>query len=86
MGNLNNLVFGGLVQLITLPYHRFFVFNTLKPAQEIELHAADGIQRNSANRVLLHSLLTGWRARKKDELAFVSIAVLFPIVNKRMTS
>ena len=30
------IVFGGLVQLIsTPPYHRFFIYNTLRPAQEV---------------------------------------------------
>ncbi|KAF2176807.1 hypothetical protein K469DRAFT_755439 [Zopfia rhizophila CBS 207.26] len=69
-----DLVFRGLVQLITLPYHRFFTYNTLKPAAEILEHAARGIECNSPDREKLHSLLSGWRTRKKDELIFVSVA------------
>jgi hypothetical protein len=70
-----DLVFGGIVQLITLPYHRFFNYNTLRPALEIEKYAGQGIDRDSHGRAKLHSLLSGWRGRKRDELGFVSVTV-----------
>ena len=74
----SDLLFGGLVQLITLPYHRFFTYNTLRPAQEIQRHAArGGIQRASSEREALHAVLVGWRSRKKDELNFAALAVGF---------
>ncbi|KAH7165192.1 hypothetical protein EDB81DRAFT_852139 [Dactylonectria macrodidyma] len=65
---------GGLVLLITLPYHRFFLFNTLQPALKIDEFAARDITRHTIEREKLHALLLGWRVRKKDELGFVSIA------------
>ncbi len=70
-----NLIFRGIVQLITLPYHRFFTFNTLTPILELEAHAKRGLERGSPDREKLHSILVGWQARKKDELGFVSLAV-----------
>jgi len=72
----SDIIFGGLVQLLTLPYHRFFTYNTLRPAQEIQRHAArGGVQRTSPDREALHSVLVGWRSRKKDELNFAALAV-----------
>ncbi len=72
---LTYLVLWGLIQLVTLPYHRFFTYNTLKPALEIQEYALRGLERDSLDRKKLHSLLCGWRTRKKDELAFVSVGV-----------
>lgn len=73
--SVTDVLFGGCILLVTLPYHRFFRFNTLQPLLEIRGHAARGIKRHADERKKLHSLLLGWRIRKKDELSFVSIAV-----------
>ncbi|KAK3376798.1 hypothetical protein B0T24DRAFT_229707 [Lasiosphaeria ovina] len=72
--NFSELLFGGLVQLITLPYHRFFTYNTLRPIQEVLRHASTGVQPDSPDRRELHAVLVGWRTRKKDELSFVAVA------------
>ncbi|KAK3940916.1 hypothetical protein QBC46DRAFT_312694 [Diplogelasinospora grovesii] len=75
---VSDILFGGLVQLVTLPYHRFFTYNTLRPAQEIERLARTGgsiTQRDDTpGREALYTVLVGWRARKKDELSFVALA------------
>ncbi|KAN0120313.1 hypothetical protein V8E51_002521 [Hyaloscypha variabilis] len=76
MGDLKTVtvsqsVAGLLVKLITLPYYRFFNFNTLKPIQHIGQLT---VQRES-HTVILASL-TRWRERKVEELQFISIAVL----------
>lgn len=73
--SFGNLVFGSVVLLITLPYHRFFLNNTLQPVLQMQDLALRGILRHSHDREKLHAMLTGWRSRKKDELGFVSIAV-----------
>ena len=72
---VSDIVFGGLVQLITLPYHRFFTYNTLRPAQEVAKHAQFGVARNGPDRKELYAVVAGWRSRKKDELQFVALAV-----------
>ncbi|KAF2464796.1 uncharacterized protein BDR25DRAFT_319053 [Lindgomyces ingoldianus] len=77
---LADLLLWGLIQLVTLPYHRFFTYNTLKPALEIQEYATRGVERNSLDRKKLHSLLCGWRTRKRDELAFVSGVTITAIV------
>ena len=73
--SVKDLILFGLVQLITLPYHRFFNYNTLKPAREIQQHAANGVQRHSTDRVKLYRVLVDWRSRKQHELNFVAVAV-----------
>ncbi|KAE9380913.1 hypothetical protein N431DRAFT_459827 [Stipitochalara longipes BDJ] len=60
---------GLLVKLITLPYYRFFNFNTLQPIQHI---GQQTIQRESLTVIL--ASLTRWRERKAEELQFISIA------------
>ena len=72
---ISNLVFQGIVQLVTLPYHRFFTNNTLRPILELEKHAKNGLDPTSVEWAKLISLVTGWQARKKDELGFVSLTV-----------
>lgn len=72
---LTNLLFEGIVQLITLPYHRFFLNNTLRPTKEILNFADGGVARHGPDRKKLHALLFGWRNRKVNELTFVSVAV-----------
>ena len=75
-----NFLCGSVVLLITLPYHRFFLYNTLQPILKIQELVPRGISQHSHDREKLHSLLVGWRIRKKDELGFVSIAVrMFPL-------
>ncbi|KAK3690092.1 hypothetical protein B0T22DRAFT_462978 [Podospora appendiculata] len=69
-----DIVFGGFVQLITLPYHRFFTYNTLRPAQEVQKHATLGVESGSSDRIELYAVIVGWRVRKKDELGFVALA------------
>ena len=59
-----------LVKLITLLYYRFFNFNTLRPIEEIAKHVS---QQNSLPIVL--KLIGRWRARKRNELEFITIAV-----------
>ncbi|KAK3321927.1 hypothetical protein B0H66DRAFT_183417 [Apodospora peruviana] len=71
---LSDIVFGGLVQLLTLPYHRFFTYNTLRPAQEVAKHADSGLERDAPDRAELYGVLVGWRERKKDELNFAALA------------
>lgn len=73
--SIKDLIFLGLVQLITLPYHRFFNYNTLKPAQEILRYADNGVQQYSTDRVRLYRVLVEWRSRKQHELKFVAVAV-----------
>lgn len=72
---LGNVVFGSVVLLITLPYHRFFLNNTLQPIFKMQDLAVRGVFRHTHDREKLHSMLSSWRSRKKDELGFVSIAV-----------
>jgi hypothetical protein len=71
---LLELLWWAIIQLITLPYHRFFTYNTLNPILEIQTYAESGVENNSPDRARLHALLRGWRNRKKDELTFVSVA------------
>lgn len=73
--SVKDLIFFGLIQLLTLPYHRFFNNNTLKPARDIQQHAANGVQQHSTDRVRLYRVLVEWRARKQHELNFVAVAV-----------
>ncbi|KAK3384943.1 hypothetical protein B0H63DRAFT_522291 [Podospora didyma] len=72
--NISELLFGGVVQLITLPYRRFFTYNTLRPVQDMVSHAARGVDPTSPDRQSLHAVLVSWRSRKKDELGFVAVA------------
>ncbi|OCL12312.1 hypothetical protein AOQ84DRAFT_263196, partial [Glonium stellatum] len=58
-----------LVGLITLPYYRFFNFNTLRPIEDIARHTSE---QNSLPIVL--ALLDRWRTRKRNELDFITIA------------
>jgi hypothetical protein len=76
--SIKDLILLGLVQLITLPYHRFFNNNTLKPAREIQQYAANGVQQYSTDRVRLYTVLVEWRDQKQDELKFVAVAVSWP--------
>lgn len=69
------LLWWAIIQLITLPYHRFFTYNTLNPVLEIQTYAASGVGNDLPDQRRLHALLRGWRSRKKDELAFVSVGV-----------
>ncbi|KAK3366533.1 hypothetical protein B0H63DRAFT_92239 [Podospora didyma] len=73
--NISELLFGGVLQLITLPYHRFFTYNTLRPVQDMVRHAARGVDPTSPDRQSLHAILVSWRSRKNDELGFVAVAV-----------
>ena len=72
---LLEFVWWAIIQLITLPYHRFFTYNTLNPILEIQTYAESEVENNLPDRGRLHALLRGWRNRKKDELAFVSVGV-----------
>ncbi|KAM7218863.1 hypothetical protein V8F06_005743, partial [Rhypophila decipiens] len=69
-------LFSSLVFLLTLPYHRFFTYNTLLPAREIAKHASSGGVDNpsSPDREHLYAIILSWRARKKDELSFAALA------------
>ncbi|KAM7192476.1 hypothetical protein V8F33_008351, partial [Rhypophila sp. PSN 637] len=69
-------LFSSLVFLLTLPYHRFFTYNTLLPAREIAKHASSGGADNpsSPDREHLYAIILSWRARKKDELSFAALA------------
>ncbi|EWC47881.1 hypothetical protein DRE_02763 [Drechslerella stenobrocha 248] len=63
-----------IVLLVTLPYHRFFLYNTLRPSEIIENYAPHGTEDGSPQREKIHGLLRNWRARKKAELEFITIA------------
>lgn len=54
----------------TLPYYRFFHFNTLGPIQRI---AAYTQRPDAINRLAIS--LSQWRSRKIAELQFISVAV-----------
>lgn len=71
-----DILFSSLVTLLTLPYHRFFTYNTLRPAQEIQKHAQQGgvDDRFSPERQHLYSILVAWRSRKRDEINFAVVA------------
>lgn len=64
---------------VTLPYQRLFIYNTLRPAQEIQKRASrnDGtaFQFDTPEREELWTAIEGWRTRKRDELQFVAVAV-----------
>ncbi|KAJ6258791.1 hypothetical protein Dda_6845 [Drechslerella dactyloides] len=72
---ITSQVFRLLVLLVTLPYHRFFLYNTLRPTEIIERFAPHGTEDGSPQREKICDLLKNWRARKKGELEFISIAV-----------
>lgn len=61
------------IHLVTLPYYRFFQFNTLKPIHRLVACASNPRQSNK----LIH-LIAHWRTRKLAELQFISIAVRHP--------
>lgn len=58
------------MNLITLPYYRFFRQNTLLPIFAIAKAA-----RLQKNNVELATMLSSWRDRKLHELYFVQVAV-----------
>jgi hypothetical protein len=59
-----------LVHVGTLPYYRFYYFNTLGVLQRIAI-----VAQNPSDFPKLLSLLKHWRLRKLSELQFISIAV-----------
>ncbi|KAF3913295.1 hypothetical protein ABW20_dc0100999 [Dactylellina cionopaga] len=65
-----------VVLIISLPYHRFFLYNTLRPTEVVEKFAPYGTENGSPYREKVCNLLKNWRARKKAELEFVSLAEL----------
>ncbi|KAF3909569.1 hypothetical protein AA313_de0205487 [Arthrobotrys entomopaga] len=71
---LQSQLFRLLVLLVTLPYHRFFLYNNLRPVEIIEKFAPYGTENGSPDREKICGLLKNWRARKKGELDFISIA------------
>ncbi|KAM7192144.1 hypothetical protein V8F20_008979 [Naviculisporaceae sp. PSN 640] len=76
--SLTDILFYALINLLTLPYHRFFTYNTLRPAQLLQSHAnlaeLSSTYSSAPSRHLLHCTLVAWRSRKKDELNFSIIA------------
>jgi hypothetical protein len=58
------------VWLVTLPYYRFYHFNTMDPIMRLSKYTAEPDRFDS---ILL--LLSRWRTRKTAELHFISIAV-----------
>ncbi|KAF3904570.1 hypothetical protein ABW21_db0202627 [Orbilia brochopaga] len=71
---ITSQIFKLIVLLVTLPYHRFFLYNTLKPTEIIERFAPHGTEDGSPQREKIYDLLKNWRERKKGELEFISIA------------
>jgi len=61
------------IHLVTLPYYRFFQFNTTKPIFRLAACASNPSQSSK----LIH-LIAHWRTRKLAELQFISIAVRHP--------
>ena len=59
-----------LIHLVTLPYYRFFQFNTIKPIYRLAACASNPGQTKRLLRLIVH-----WRTRKLAELQFISIAV-----------
>lgn len=61
------------IHLVTLPYYRFFQFNTIKPIYRLAACASNPRQSNKLIYLIAH-----WRKRKLAELQFISIAVRHP--------
>ena len=69
-----------VVFLGTVPYYRFFQFNTLGPILRIAKYSS---QRGQSRKV--YQLLVRWRTRKLAELQLISIAVSssFPRISSK---
>lgn len=63
------------MNLVTLPYYRFFRQNTLLPILAIANSA-----RLRKNDIELAAMLSSWRDRKLHELYFVQVAVCHVLV------
>lgn len=61
------------IHLVTLPYYRFFQFNTTKPIFRLAVCASNPNQSSKLIYLIAH-----WRTRKLAELQFISIAVRYP--------
>ncbi|KAK6362383.1 hypothetical protein TWF730_006073 [Orbilia blumenaviensis] len=71
---ITSRILQGVVLFLTLPHHRFFIYNTLKPVQLIENHLLRQEEDSAQNRRRVSMLIANWRQRKKGELEFVSLA------------
>ncbi|KAK1779626.1 hypothetical protein QBC45DRAFT_441713 [Copromyces sp. CBS 386.78] len=60
--------------LVTLPYQRLLIYNTVQPAQEIKKLASSGFKAGTTERAKLWIAIAAWRQRKRDELQFVAVA------------
>lgn len=60
--------------LATLPYQRLYIYNTVRPAQEIE-EVANLDTEVAENRKAQLAAIAAWRTGKRDELSFVAVAV-----------
>ncbi|KAL0465070.1 hypothetical protein QR685DRAFT_148140 [Neurospora intermedia] len=59
--------------LATLPYQRLYIYNTVRPAQEIE-EVANLDTEVAENRKAQLAAIAAWRTGKRDELSFVAVA------------
>ncbi|KAK3947688.1 hypothetical protein QBC32DRAFT_223631 [Pseudoneurospora amorphoporcata] len=60
--------------LVTLPYQRLLIYNTVQPAQVIKKLASSGFEAGTTGREELWIEIAAWRQRKRDELQFVAVA------------
>ncbi|EGZ69754.1 hypothetical protein NEUTE2DRAFT_116509 [Neurospora tetrasperma FGSC 2509] len=59
--------------LATLPYQRLYIYNTVRPAQEIE-EVANLDTEVAENRKAQLVAIAAWRTGKRDELSFMAVA------------